>query len=458
MSPVARPVFSQVEQMRTTGAVNTVPTSDGAGALSMAKVRAVNLDTQLHAYPTMYVANGVGGINQLTYNLQSAYTAAPVKSPLLMDNTRQGLELRFPATPTFTEAISVSNNAGTFKYFSVERNGGTSVVGTHSALCSTGPHNVIHFEDSTDSIKLWPTDRTFTTSPGSYFLAPSTATITHNYASCNVGGLNVQQTHNMAQNCFLFNAFLLFNANPTLNFQAQAGPGQSYIAQPYFNGASGGISTMSQNRDFLSQPRFSADVGSFLIVTQWNQFQCLGTISDARTQVTSRRGFGFYPLTTMAGVLPEEIGIYLDNVSDGTAIYGIRSVMTAGDWFISHEGTSPSRFAGDVHINNGIDLHIGTSGSSGVSMRRSGVGIMSLTGFGGSNNENLTLDYETTNNVVEATSTTAAGLKLNLGTLGFYTATPIAQPTVTGAKGGNAALTSLLTQLANLGLIVDSTT
>lgn len=30
--------------------------------------------------------------------------------------------------------------------------------------------------------------------------------------------------------------------------------------------------------------------------------------------------------------------------------------------------------------------------------------------------------------------------------------------TVTGAKGGNAALTSLLTALANLGLITDSTT
>lgn len=31
-------------------------------------------------------------------------------------------------------------------------------------------------------------------------------------------------------------------------------------------------------------------------------------------------------------------------------------------------------------------------------------------------------------------------------------------PTVTGAKGGNAALTSLCTQLAALGIIVDSTT
>jgi len=40
--------------------------------------------------------------------------------------------------------------------------------------------------------------------------------------------------------------------------------------------------------------------------------------------------------------------------------------------------------------------------------------------------------------------------------LGFFAATPVAKPTVTGSKGANAALTSLLTALANLGLITDS--
>lgn len=43
------------------------------------------------------------------------------------------------------------------------------------------------------------------------------------------------------------------------------------------------------------------------------------------------------------------------------------------------------------------------------------------------------------------------------GGMGFYAATPVAKPTVSGAKGGNAALGSLLTQLAALGLITDST-
>ncbi len=49
-------------------------------------------------------------------------------------------------------------------------------------------------------------------------------------------------------------------------------------------------------------------------------------------------------------------------------------------------------------------------------------------------------------------------LSLAPNQIGFYGTTPIGKPTVTGAKGGNAALASLLTQLASLGLITDSST
>lgn len=43
-------------------------------------------------------------------------------------------------------------------------------------------------------------------------------------------------------------------------------------------------------------------------------------------------------------------------------------------------------------------------------------------------------------------------------TLGFYGATAASKPTVTGSRGGNAALASLLTALSTLGLVTDSTT
>lgn len=50
---------------------------------------------------------------------------------------------------------------------------------------------------------------------------------------------------------------------------------------------------------------------------------------------------------------------------------------------------------------------------------------------------------------------TQAGAQLKQA---YGTKTPIATPTVTGSKGANAALTSLIAALVNLGLINDSTT
>jgi len=44
------------------------------------------------------------------------------------------------------------------------------------------------------------------------------------------------------------------------------------------------------------------------------------------------------------------------------------------------------------------------------------------------------------------------------GTLGFGGTAPVAKPTVTGSRGANAALASLLTALASYGLLTDSST
>jgi len=47
---------------------------------------------------------------------------------------------------------------------------------------------------------------------------------------------------------------------------------------------------------------------------------------------------------------------------------------------------------------------------------------------------------------------------LGMAKAGFNGTAPIAKPTVTGSRAGNAALASLLTSLANYGLITDSST
>jgi hypothetical protein len=54
-------------------------------------------------------------------------------------------------------------------------------------------------------------------------------------------------------------------------------------------------------------------------------------------------------------------------------------------------------------------------------------------------------------------TTVTATLKVST-LLGFFTAGLQTQQTVTGSRGGNAALASLLTALATYGLITDSTT
>lgn len=41
--------------------------------------------------------------------------------------------------------------------------------------------------------------------------------------------------------------------------------------------------------------------------------------------------------------------------------------------------------------------------------------------------------------------------------LGFFDAAPVVKPTVTGSKGGNAALASLMTALSSLGIVTDTT-
>jgi parallel beta-helix repeat protein len=56
-----------------------------------------------------------------------------------------------------------------------------------------------------------------------------------------------------------------------------------------------------------------------------------------------------------------------------------------------------------------------------------------------------------------ANQVNAAALKV-AGNVGFYNTNPVGKPTVTGSRGGNAALTSLLNKLAAMGLITNSTT
>jgi hypothetical protein len=59
----------------------------------------------------------------------------------------------------------------------------------------------------------------------------------------------------------------------------------------------------------------------------------------------------------------------------------------------------------------------------------------------------LRLKYQTTDRI-----------RINSVGIGAFGVTPVARPTVTGSRAGNAALASFLTAMANLGWIINSST
>ncbi|MFN0088660.1 MAG: BppU family phage baseplate upper protein [Acidimicrobiales bacterium] len=150
---------------------------------------------------------------------------------------------------------------------------------------------------------------------------------------------------------------------------------------------------------------------------------------------------------------------------------------------ISHAGTGGASSALNVTSSNasfstmqlsGVETttgtlkltHTGTGGDStaaAVSLSLAGAGTAAqgifLTGATTGDLAKLV------NNSVIQFSVAADGDTLIAGDLnhdgsgvGFYGTAPVAKPTVTGSRGGNAAVASLITALASLGLLTDSTT
>jgi hypothetical protein len=102
----------------------------------------------------------------------------------------------------------------------------------------------------------------------------------------------------------------------------------------------------------------------------------------------------------------------------------------------------------------------GTNATGGVTGGATVVRGGDATGGSGTRNGgNLTLrsgSGATANGVLDLqTGAGTSRVKINDTGIGFFNATPAAQPTVTGSRGGNAALADLLTDLATLGLIMD---
>lgn len=110
---------------------------------------------------------------------------------------------------------------------------------------------------------------------------------------------------------------------------------------------------------------------------------------------------------------------------------------------------------------NTLTITLGTPGS---------LTTFVTTGAAFSMNRNLRLDTSGSRSAlyvnnggnglaISGTNSTAPDIEIdNSGNIGFFATTPAGQQDITGSRGGNVALANLLTGLATLGLITDSTT
>jgi len=161
---------------------------------------------------------------------------------------------------------------------------------------------------------------------------------------------------------------------------------------------------------------------------------------------------------------------------NGSAFTGGSSTTTKPQFLVEPSGTTStgwstggtliganaaSGFAGnllDLKLNgvSGFKVNLNSTGNSKTTLGPRGQYIstqddytLELVGYAGTM---MKQDAAGVNNM-------GPNLEIRVGSnaVGFFTATPVAKQTITGSRGSNAALASLLTALATMGLITNST-
>jgi hypothetical protein len=147
-------------------------------------------------------------------------------------------------------------------------------------------------------------------------------------------------------------------------------------------------------------------------------------------------------------------GEYIDFQDQGTVRFAVRGFHNQATGTGHGLRLAPQVFQSGSANFNGIFVNVGGggAGSGGMSLlrlQRLGIDEFVVSDAG----------LITVSDGAALAVGSGSGFKIGTATtqkIGFFNSTPIVKPTVTGSRGGNAALASALTQLANLGLIVDS--
>lgn len=176
---------------------------------------------------------------------------------------------------------------------------------------------------------------------------------------------------------------------------------------------------------------FESDASGNLHITAYGT-QAIFTNSDYSYFVMESTGSG------KGGVFVcrNDAGRVLEFISNGSAASGTEAGVDIADLGILYDNHSAGLLIEEVSY---APLYLATFGTVWLKIREDG-------------------DFEFTD-AVNLRFGTTTGTKFGTSAsqkIGFYNSSPVVQQTVTGSRGGNAALAGLLSALAALGLIVDS--
>ena len=167
-----------------------------------------------------------------------------------------------------------------------------------------------------------------------------------------------------------------------------------------------------------AQPRWGPNVNGGSITQTTAELFFAAVIVDATVGSATITTVNYFapkaPVLTAGGTVGTLNVMEIPNIPAAgiTTLRGINSAMASGT-FINHTGVAVSTFAGDIHMNDGISLVLGSVGASRVELFRSAAGVMRMIGAGGTNNEGLDWDFDAIANVVGVTSSTGATLRIN---------------------------------------------
>jgi len=169
-----------------------------------------------------------------------------------------------------------------------------------------------------------------------------------------------------------------------------------------------------------------------------------------------------------SGSVVQNSAVTVDNPGNITTPGGITTSGTATVGGLS--SLANASITGDLSVMGAAKGYRFRTGGANLDLEATGTDLIvsnwSGTNFNGSQRSYFRLSADAQNvqaaGKIEFADTLYGSVKHTLdgaaNQVGFYGASPASKPTITGSRGGNAALASLITALATLGLITDNTT